>query len=64
MKQILYIKDYFSKYTILYTMPNKKASIVAKYIYIFILYFGILDIIQYNSRTKFKDMNYYFYSLK
>ena len=45
MKWILYIKNYFSKYTTLCAMLNKKASTMAKYIYIFILHCGILDVI-------------------
>lgn len=53
---ILHIKEHFSKYTTLYAMPNKKASTVAKYIYMFILHCGIPDIIHHNNGTEFKDM--------
>lgn len=56
MKWILHIKDHFSKYTTLYAMPNKKASTVAKYIYMFILHCGIPDILQCDNGTEFKGM--------
>ncbi len=56
MKWILHIKGHFSKYTTLYVMPNKKASTVAKYIYMFILHCGIPDIIQCDNATEFKSM--------
>lgn len=36
---------------------------MAKYIYIFILYCDISNIIQYDNKTEFKDINYYFYNL-
>ena len=56
IKWILHIKDHFSKYITLYAILNKKFSTVAKYIYMFILHFGILNIIQYDNRTEFKGM--------
>lgn len=62
MKQILHIKEHFNKYTTLYIMPNKKISTLAKYINMFIFYCKILDIIQCDNGTKFKIINYYFYS--
>lgn len=37
-------------------MPNKKASTVAKHIYMFILHCGIPDIIQCDNRAEFKGM--------
>lgn len=58
------MKDYFTKYTTLSAMPNQKASNMAKYIYMFIFSCGILNIIQYDNKTEFKNMNYCLYGLR
>ena len=62
MKWILHIKNYFSKYTTLHIILNKKSLVMTKYIYMFIFHFGIPDIIQYNNKIEFKGINYYSYS--
>ncbi len=54
MKWIRHVKDYFSKYATLYAMPNKKASTVAQFLYMFVLHFGIPDIIQCDNGTELK----------
>ena len=55
VKWILNVKSHFSKYTIFYSIPNKKASIVPQFLYMIILHCGIPDIIQYDNGIEFKE---------
>ena len=45
LKWIQNAKDYFSIYTTLNAMSNKKASTIVQFLYMFILHCGIPDII-------------------
>lgn len=51
---IAHLKCHFSKFSVLYPMPNKKASIVAKCLKTFINHVGISDIFQCDNGSKFK----------
>ncbi len=54
-KWILNVKGHFSKYTIFYSILNKKASIVAQFLYMIILHCDIPDIIQYDNGIESKE---------
>lgn len=56
IKWILYINNYFNKYPILHAILNKKTLIIAKYIYIFIFYYIISNIIKHNNKIKYEDI--------
>lgn len=51
---ICHLKCYFSKFTVLYPMPNKKVSIVARCLETYIVHVGVSDIVQCDNRKKFK----------
>ena len=47
-------------FTTLYAIPNKKASTFAQFLYLFILHYGISDMIQCNNSTEFKEAVIFF----
>lgn len=52
---ICHLKCHFSKFSALYAMPNKKASIVARCLETYITPVGIPDILQCNNSKEFKS---------
>ena len=51
---ICHLKCHFSKFSVLYAMPNKKALTVAKCLETYITHVRIPDIVQCNNGTEFK----------
>lgn len=54
MYWICHFKYHFSKFTVLYPMPNKKAFTVVSCLKVFIEHIEVPDIVQYNNRKEFK----------
>lgn len=54
MLWICHLKCHFSKFSVLYPMPNKKASTVAGCLETYITHVGIPDIVQCDNGTEFK----------
>lgn len=51
---ILYLKDHFSEFSILYTLKSKKTSQIAYYIRLFIRHLGMPKILQCDNSQEFK----------
>lgn len=53
---ILHLKDYFSKFSILYVFKSKKASEIAYYIGLFVYHLGVPEILQCDNGQEFKGL--------
>ena len=53
---IYHLKCHFSKFTVLYAMPNKKASTVVCFLETYIIHVGVFDIVQCDNRKEFKGV--------
>lgn len=53
---IFYLKDHFSKFSIFYTLENKKTLEIADNIRLFVCYLNILKILQYDNNWKLKGI--------
>ena len=51
---ILHLKDYFSKFSMLYALKSKKASEIAYYIGLFVRHLGVPEIFQCDNGREFK----------
>lgn len=51
---ILHLKDYFSKFSMLYALESKKALEIAYFIMLFMYHLDILEILQCDNGREFK----------